>query len=167
MTAKIKLKKLTGITVNGKKAVTIVSNTAEETLLDEGIRNLANDQEIVIVGQDYKGTFTITDSGTGKGSLKLHLERPENCFTITGIKINKSGANALTNNGKDATIALKALGSDKITIIEKDNSWFTTGLTLNGIVPVNDPQGISSSLKFGEWNDYDLPDKCYVDISFS
>jgi hypothetical protein len=160
MTAQIKLKKLSGIQVNNKKAV--VDGTSSpggtETLLNTGINalNTAN-QKIVFAGQDYKGTFTITDpkaSNAIPGDLELYLERPDNHFTIKDIKINKNGSHTLTNNGKDATIELTGTTNNAVT--EKDSGWFATELS-----------GTATALKFGEWNDYNLPDKCYVDISFA
>ncbi|APR98836.1 hypothetical protein [Wolbachia endosymbiont of Folsomia candida] len=165
--AHIKLKKLIGIQVNGKKAVTNVSKASEEILLKEGINGLTDkDQKIVFAGQDYKGTFKATkdmeSTGTGptlkktiEGELELYLERPENHFTIKDVQIKtNSTTHALSANGKEATIELIKTTDNKVT--EKDSGWFTTELT-----------GTAGSLKFGEWSDYDLPNQSYVDISFA
>lgn len=180
MAAQIKLKKLTDIQVNGKKVVADnASPTGTEIFLKVGINALGNNEKIVFAGHDYKGTFTASgpkalDAIAGK--LELCLERPDNCFVIDGVKINvhaTNGAHTFTT-GKDggATIGLVfnnqgtnsnpgRAADDKLTITEKDSGWFTTGLTLNGITPT-----AGSSLKFGEWNDFDLPDKCHVHIDF-
>lgn len=150
MTAQIKLKKLTGINSGDKKVVTTVANVQKET----SISAIGTDK-LVFAGQDYKGTL----DNSGTGTLTLELERPENHFTITGVKVKTSGStHTLENNGKDATVEI-VVTSPAIT--EKDSGWFTTQLDLKGLTATG------SSLKFGEWNDYDLPDKCYVDISFA
>lgn len=178
MAAKIELKKLIGIQVNGKKVVADGTSSPgpKETLFKKGIDDLGNSGEIVFAGYDYKGTFkadeefAITKSPGGnpnklhKGVLELRLERPDNIFTIKDVKIDMAGNHAFTGTGKDdmATIILSHNNLDKISITEDDSSWSTTGLRLNDITPA-----VGSSLKFGEWNDFDLPDKCHVNIDFA
>ncbi|MBV0899665.1 MAG: hypothetical protein KTV77_02785 [Wolbachia endosymbiont of Fragariocoptes setiger] len=158
MAGKIKLKKLSGIMVNNE-----VINTNNISKFQEKINDLREDQKIIFAGQDYKGTFNNSNpTGSREGILELELERPENQFKIEGIKINITGSHSF--NGKDAEIHLSNSSSnqDKLRITEKDSGWFTTQLNLKDI-----PISSESSLKFGEWNDYDLPDKSYVEITFT
>jgi hypothetical protein len=162
MTAEIKLKKLSGVNIesgasNGTKTQMTTNNQGNFSTTINSLSHTNN--KIVFAGQDYKGTFTATN-GNGKGDLELYLERPENHFTIKDVKINKSGSHTFTCTGKNCEAKID-LTTGPLSITEQDSGWFTTGLTLNNFTPAGD-----SSLKFGEWNDFDLPDKCYVEINF-
>ncbi|APR98837.1 hypothetical protein [Wolbachia endosymbiont of Folsomia candida] len=145
--AHIKLKKLTGIKVGD-------NTTTASADFQAHVNGLAASKTIVFAGNDYKGTFK---SGTtkGTGDLDLYFEGPENHFEIKDVKINMSSTtHTLSANSKEATIELIKTTDNKVT--EKDSGWFTTELT-----------GTAGSLKFGEWNDFDLSNQSYVDISFT
>lgn len=147
--AQIKLKKLTGVKV-GDDTIDSVSSSTFGTK----IGTLTNGKKVDFVGQDYKGTLD-NFAASGKGVLELYLERPENYFKIEGVKA--TGTSHKYDGKKDATIDI-VVASPKI--ISKDSSWFTTEWDLKGFTTTG------SSLKFGEWNDFDLADKHYVHIDF-
>lgn len=174
MVAKIELKKLIGIQVNGKKVVADGTNSPgpKETLLKKGIDDLGNSGEIVFAGYDYKGTFKADEefaatkpggnaSKLHKGVLELHLERPDNIFTIKDVKIDMTGNHTFPGTSKDAVTTILLSDANNISITEQDSGWSTAGLTLNAITPA-----AGSSLKFGEWNESDLSGKCHVNIDF-
>lgn len=143
MVAQINLKKLTGIQIESE---VISSSNFQEKINSLGAEKLA------FAGQNYKGTLDNSNS-----TLELYLEGPENYFKIGGIKVKNAGTHTLSDDAKDATIAIDV---SHLNLIEKDSDWLTTQLDLKGLTAAN------SSLKFGEWNDYDLTDKSYVDIIF-
>lgn len=155
MTAQIKLKKVTGINEGNKKVVATVVDNQKEMLISSIGAN-----KLVFVGQDYKGTLDNSAAG-GKGTLELSLDGPGNSRTIEGVKIKSPGTHSLSSNGKDAVIEIE-VKDPKIS--EKDTNWLTTQLNLGkfDVGTIAAP----STIKFGEWNSYDLDGYAYVEITF-
>ncbi|WP_341807906.1 hypothetical protein [Wolbachia endosymbiont (group E) of Neria commutata] len=152
MAAKIELKKLIGMSIVDGATQTVINEFPSDTA--GNIPNI-HIKKLVFAGQDYKGILDNEgkDAATGKhtvGTLELCLERPDNCFKIEGVKV-KGTSHKYHKKGAEIDITVT---SPKIT--EKDSGWFTTELTAT-----------PNTLKFGEWNDFDLSDKCHVNIDFA
>ncbi|WCR58228.1 hypothetical protein [Wolbachia endosymbiont of Ctenocephalides felis wCfeJ] len=145
--AKIKLRKLTGIKVGNEENVSS-SNFGNNV---KGL--LTSKEQLVFSGQDYKGVLDPSNN-----TLELYLKGPEDYLKIKGINIKDNENHTLSSVDKEATINISVTA---LEILARNNEWLTTELDMKGVTAAN------SSIKFGEWNNYDLPDKFHVEIDFT
>ncbi|MDG7052478.1 MAG: hypothetical protein LKM45_01150 [Wolbachia endosymbiont of Alcedoecus sp.] len=160
--AHITLRKLTGIQTNhiGDDNKIITNKLDSTSNFSETINGLAG-KKLVFAGQDYKGTLDIPTDEAKSGTLELYLKGPDDYLKIEGVNVTKStSTNPHTLSEGTATIYIASARSG-LNILERNNEWLTTQLDMQGVTAVN------SSIKFGEWNNYDLPDKCHVEINFA